>query len=414
MFTPMLASPVKAVPSGPDYLCEPKFDGWRTLLISTPEGGNELFSRKGNAITQVPYITTALGNLPDGTTLDGELVYLAGAGKGQFKRTQEILKRDREHMPTPDDPPLTYVIFDLLELQGTNLRSEKLEDRQKLLGALLALVDKRHAHIIQQCPQLPCEDSTLEQLVSEGYEGVVCKRRDSYYTNGARNGDWLKCKPDTEIEVEVLGMYDPDAGSKYEGRAVGGFTFRTTHGDGTVFHGKCGTGMDDPMREDMLAHPENYIGSIAEVKHWGIGETGALRFPSLKRFRAFSDKDVAEAFNATPDDATTVEASPPTPPPTQDKSVLLDRLIDAEEERDQLRDEVKLLRARLNASVTRVQKGSRMRNYGAMKSSHKLLGAIADLERGSGEGYDKAMEGSGDPVRELAKAKEVAREKGWL
>lgn len=399
---PMLCSPAAVVPEGANLLLEPKYDGWRALFIQ----GVGLRTRKNKVIDGTPYIESALENLPDGTILDGEIVDLAS--DTQWNRTQTILSRKKPHTPTEDDPALTFVVFDLLELNGTNLMGEDLDDRKKLLNALFALLPADGP--VRACPEHPCTEASLDELVTEGYEGVVVKRRDSRYVPGARNGSWVKCKPETEVEVEITGMYEPEAGSKYAGRAVGGFEFVVCESDPAHEHlnkfaGRCGTGMDDALRTEMREDPNRFIGCIAEVKHWGIGATGALRFPSLKRIRDADDK--------APDAPVELNLKNPTK-----GTQLLEKMLAAEEERDDWRDRALVAERKLQGFLAKAEaKGSRaggrrIRNYSAM-SANKLIDARDDLRRGSGPAYDTCLQkGSNDPQRDLKVVEGICRERG--
>lgn len=403
--TPMLATASGEVPEGDaNWVLEPKYDGWRAILESGPENIT-LSTRTGKAIDTVPYIADAVLNLPQNTILDGEIVDLSGDASGQWNRTQTICSRKKVHVPSPQDPALTYVVFDLLELEGTALMGETLADRRKVLSALLALLPKGPVVLSDQRPSDP---SAYEKLVVQGWEGVVCKRLDSIYSPGARNGAWIKCKPEQELDVEITGMFAPEAGSKYSGRAVGGFTFEVTHNEGTLinrtFKGKCGTGMDDDLREDMHLHPELYVGKVAVVGHCGIApSTGALRFPALIRIRDSADKsavNVRAAVLSNSEGSTKVD--------------LLERALAAEERADELQERVDDLEARLSGAVKKaVTKGTRAwtRNYGAM-SPGKLIDAIRSLRTMQGDAYERVMSNGADASEHLSRAEAAARKKG--
>lgn len=408
---PMLATATNEVPEGdPNWVLEPKYDGWRAILESGAESVR-LFTRTGKAIDTVPYITDAFLHLPQNTTIDGEIVDLSGDAAGQWNRTQTVCSRKKVHEPTPQDPALTYVVFDLLELEGTSLMGETLADRRKVLSALLALLP--NGLPVQISEQQTSDPAGYEKLVSQGWEGVVCKRLDSIYSPGARNGAWLKCKPEQELDVEITGTFLAEPGSKYDGVAVGGFTFRVEHsaedhavpiGVPFTFDGKCGTGIDDDLRKDMFAHPELYEGKVAVVGHCGIApSTGALRFPALIRIRDEADKsavDVRAAVLSGAEGGTKIE--------------LLNRALQAEEERDELQEKVDDLEARLSGAVKKaVSKGTRAwtRNYGAMSPS-KLLMAIQDLRAGVGDAHERVITNGGDVADHLARAEATAAKKG--
>lgn len=415
MVKPMLASSAQVIPEGdPNIVMEPKFDGWRAILDLRKDEGKAptLHTRTGKAIDSAPYILEAFHNLLPDSTLDGEIVDLVGEPGRQWNRTQELLSRKSAHVPSAEDPPLTYVVFDMLELNGQSLLRRPLSERRQLLEALVALMPEDAP--VQISPQFPANEEGFDRLVSAGWEGVVCKRLDAAYSPGARGAAWTKIKPEQEMDVVVTGTFPPAPGSKFDGSAVGGFTFEVTHNEGTLINrkvnGKCGTGMDNPLREDLLVNEAHYVGKVAVVGHAGIApDSGALRFPSLIRFRDDADKSATDVRAVLNDEAGSTKIN------------LLNRALQAEEERDEYRDKWEDARDRLAGAVKKgvaSGKGSRgprtggyKRNYGAMGET-KLVVAIAELRQMTGDAYDRVIEREGDPHAELVRAEENARGRG--
>jgi DNA ligase-1 len=378
---PMLAAKMHDVPTGTQWLMEPKFDGWR-VLASTIDGVR-LETRTGNEITQVPYIANALpGRLPKGTIIDGEVVALHHGR--QWNRTQEILSTTRggyQHKPTADDPPLTYVVFDALQIDGEDIRKLTLVERKARLIELLPGLGPND--VLMHSPVQPASEEGLDELVAEGFEGVVVKDVYSIYVCGGRRHGWHKIKPEEEIEAVCTGTYPAEPGSKYapevDGKpqpwAVGGICFRVEHPDGRVYEGRA-AGMNDQLRSELHEHPERFVGLVVELRHWGVQESGALRHPNYRRFRSPADK-------AAPSKAAGSRKSP--------------------------------RRAKAMALAPPASSGTRrMRNYKQM-GKPKLLASIDSLEKRDGEAYDKCMSiGSGDPDADLAVARGVAREKQFI
>lgn len=392
---PMLASPSAVVPEGDEWVMEPKFDGWRALYTRV-NGEGKLTTRTGGAINTVPYILEALDDLPDSAMLDGEIVDLSGGA--QWNRTQTICSRKKVHVPTPDDPALTYVVFDILSLDDEDLKGETFEQRRTLLAMLHKVLPRTSKGAIALAEQHPCDDKADDvytTLVEQGWEGVVCKRLDSYYSPGARNGSWLKVKPDQEVDAVCTGTYAPEVGSKYEGVAVGGITFEVAHDDGTSYNGRA-AGMDDALREDLLNNEAEYVGKVVVIAHAGIGKTGALRFPRWKRFRDPADKPALDLREEVKGSGT--------------NAMLLERALTAEEgwEREKARaDELdKKLKAVVKRKVSSGTGGRKKRNYGAMGNT-KLLTCIQDLRAGSGDAWNRAKE-VGDPADDLREAEAIA------
>lgn len=370
---PMFAAKSHKVPTGPNWLMEPKYDGWR--VIASTSDGVRLETRTGNAITQIPYIAEALAErLPRDTIIDGEVVALRH--DRQWNRTQEILSTTRggyQHRPTTEDPPLTYVVFDALQIDGEDIRRLPLVERKARLIELMPPLFEPD-DVLLHSPVQPASEEGLDGLVAEGFEGVVAKELYSVYVCGGRRHGWVKIKPEEEIEAICTGTYPAEPGSKYaplvDGKprpwAVGGICFRVEHPDGRVYEGRA-AGMADRLRSELHDHPERFTGLVVELIHWGVQDSGALRHPNFRRFRSPADK-------AAPTLART--ASHP------------------------------------SAQVVPPAKGKRwMRNYAQMGDT-KLIASIESLRAGEGEAYEKCINvGSGEPARDLEVAERVARQK---
>lgn len=378
---PMLAAKMTGIPTGPGWLMEPKCDGWRALAgILGGDRGVRMETRTGNAITQVPYIADALrAHFPPGTIVDGELVDLA-SGARQWNRTQTILSKTRggyQHRPKRHDPALTYVLFDVLQVKGLDVRRQILIERKQQLVALATGIEQATGGLITLSPvQTPSEEG-LEALIEFGFEGVVVKRVNSPYIAGRRGG-WGKIKPELEIEAVCTGTYPPKQDSKYalpEPWAVGGLRFRVEYLDGRVYEGRA-AGMDDELRRELHEHPQRFVGKVVELVHWGVQPTGALRHPQYRRFRSDAEK----------------------PAPTV-----------------QQRPAIAAASASRNTAVARTAASGRprMRNYGAMRDT-KLLDCIDSLRSESGDAYTRCVNSGGDPAEDLAVAERVARERNLL
>ncbi len=370
---PMLAKPVKRLPPGDDWSMEEKFDGWRALAGVLDRVG--LWTRACNPIVQVPYIAQALLDLmPAGTILDGELVDLSG--DTEWNRTESILSKTRggyTHKPTVSDPPLTYVLFDVLNAAGLDVRRLPWSERRALLEELCAGFEGRSDLPLMLIPTHEPTDAALSSIMDLGFEGVVCKRKSSAYLPG-RSRAWVKIKPSETIDAEFTGVYDATPGSRLapivDGEpqpwAVGGLCFRVVHDDGRVYEGRA-AGMDDRVRAELWQHPESYDGYVVELAHWGVHASGALRSPQARRMRHPADK------------ALTAPAKPPAAPrPTKER---------------------------------KVPDGPWMRNYAAM-NPEKRRECIESLRAGAGAAYEKCVQRGGDPTAHLAAAEKAAKAKG--
>jgi bifunctional non-homologous end joining protein LigD len=174
-------------PSGPLWIHEVKHDGFR--VIARRDGDRvRLYSRQGKDLTQrFPMIVEAMAQLPS-CTVDGEAIACDDSGVPSFNL---LLHRKR------DDRVFLYA-FDLIELDGEDLRREPLEQRKIELRRLLA--DTETALVFNEWIDGEEFDgaTVFEHARSLGLEGIVSKRKDSRYVSG-RSPYWLKMKnPNSE------------------------------------------------------------------------------------------------------------------------------------------------------------------------------------------------------------------------
>lgn len=233
--TPQLATLAASPPQGNDWLHEIKFDGYR-MLARIVEGRVQLITRNGNDWTdKFPAIVAALSRIElRSAFFDGEIVHLGENGASSFSGLQADLSENRSDR-------LTYFVFDLLALDGYILTGCRLDDRKRLLQAVISGAPQgaiRYSeHIVGNGPAF------FAKACGARLEGIVSKRQDEAYFPG-RSGDWLKCKCSGREEFVILGWtepggsrrylgslllgyYDADAELHYAGRVGTGFTERT-------------------------------------------------------------------------------------------------------------------------------------------------------------------------------------------
>ena len=180
-FLPIARPKLKPEPAaGPEWLHEIKFDGFR---IQLHKRGREvrLFSRNGKDFTdRFPLISAAVLRLPvKSAVIDGELVACDGEDKPDF---YALLRRP--------DSGLCVWCFDLLGLNGRDLRPLSLEKRRGKLSALLA---KRPDGALRVSHTFSDGEKLLHAAGQQGLEGIVSKRRESAYVAGPNCG-WIKVK----------------------------------------------------------------------------------------------------------------------------------------------------------------------------------------------------------------------------
>ena len=180
---PCLPTLARTVPSSPQWVHEIKHDGFR--FICRRDGDRvRVFSRRGNDYTdRVPLIAKALAKLRvKSVTLDGEGVACRPDGVSDFDRLRAAVGR----LGSRD--AFLYA-FDLLELNGDDLRPYEWQVRRATLASLL----RKASNGIQLSGVMTDGDMLFRHACAMGLEGIVAKRRDRPYRSG-RSPDWIKVK----------------------------------------------------------------------------------------------------------------------------------------------------------------------------------------------------------------------------
>ena len=236
---PMLARTAGKPFSHPDWLFEPKLDGHRVLAFIR-DGKVTLLSRNGHDLTSaVPMITEELEAQPEGElVLDGELVALDSDGRPSFGLLQQTIHLEPRAVDRPAAPTtLAYYPFDLLYVDGRDLRLVPLFQRKTVLGQVLIGGDH-----VRQVEYVDGEGETFYRAASGlGLEGVVAKKRNSVYEPGRRSASWLKVKGVREQEL-VIGGYTPGTGSRAS--TFGSLVVGYYDAGALKYAGRVGSGFD--------------------------------------------------------------------------------------------------------------------------------------------------------------------------
>jgi bifunctional non-homologous end joining protein LigD len=227
---PQLASPVSAPPEGEDWLHEIKLDGYRTLA-RIEDGKARLITRSGHDWTdRYGALADSFVPIPCRQALiDGEVVVQDEEGLSSFAALQDTLSEGASHR-------LTFFAFDLLHLDGYDLREVPLARRKETLHTLLeGAVTPTSAlqiseHVVGQ------GRAFFDQAARMGLEGVVSKRAGATYQPG-RSKSWLKAKCVRSDEFVIVGYTESEAAS-----GIAALLLAEAGDQGLRYAGRVGTG----------------------------------------------------------------------------------------------------------------------------------------------------------------------------
>lgn len=315
---PMLAKSVAEPFDSKDWLFELKYDGYR--ILSHVGKNIKLWSRNSADYTDsFPEIKSQLERLPGRLVLDGEIVVMDKQGRADFILLQKYLK-DGTGNPA-------YLVFDLLHIDGYDLRKLSLENRKKLLKLIIPdLPNVLYSdHVSTKGRQLYSKAKKL------GLEGIIAKKKDAIYSPGKRVDAWQKIKLTQSQDLYIAG-YTRKRGTKRKSNdGFGALILARKEGRKFVYAGKVGTGFDDRLQKSLLERLAKLISSKpildlpvrikepitwvqpdfkCEVTYTEITKSNLLRHPTFKRLigqgsdsDSSEDTDIQEFVDASkPDD----------------------------------------------------------------------------------------------------------------
>jgi len=244
--TPMLATPADKPFDDPDWLFEIKWDGYRAVAF-IDNGKVRLVSRNQNDLTAQFSELLELPKFVRAKTavLDGEIVALDEKGRSSFSLMQQRtgIRSHGRRAAGRSDVPIAYYVFDLIYLDGYDLRRAALEERKQALTQIISPTGL--VHYSEHFPERGI--ALFEAAKNQGLEGILAKRRASSYDE-RRSHDWLKIKITQTIDCVIGGYTDPEGTRQYFGSIVLGLYDKS----GRLIHvGQAGTEFNQAMLKQI-------------------------------------------------------------------------------------------------------------------------------------------------------------------
>jgi bifunctional non-homologous end joining protein LigD len=242
---PMLATPVDKPFDGPEWLFEIKWDGYRAVSF-LHDGKVRMVSRNQNDLTgEFPELHELAKSIKaKDAVLDGEIVVLDDRGRPSFSMMQQRtgIRKGGKRTGARRDLPVQYYVFDLLYLDGYDLRRVALEQRKQTLAQIVVPNE-----LVRYSEHFPQGLALFDLAKQKGLEGILAKRRASHYEE-RRSQEWLKVKITQTIDCVVGGYTDPEGSRQYFGAIVLGLYDKK----GRLIHvGQAGSGFNQAMLKEI-------------------------------------------------------------------------------------------------------------------------------------------------------------------
>ncbi|HZJ00058.1 MAG TPA: ATP-dependent DNA ligase [Gemmatimonadaceae bacterium] len=307
-----LESELEDLGSVEEWQAEWKWDGIRAQLIRR-KGSTYIWSRGDDLLTdRFPELVEASEWLPDGTVIDGEILPWRDDRPLPFAQLQRRIGRKNLTAKIRSEVPISLVAYDLLELNGEDVRGRPLSWRREQLAQLVKSTNAESRLLISPIAEAATWTdvrSQKEKARELGSEGLMLKRLDSHYGVGRRKGGWWKWKLDPYSVDAVMIYAQPGHGR----RALlhTDYTFAVRDGETLVPFAKAYSGLTDAEIREMDAwirrNTVEKFGPVRSVKPEQVFELGfegiqasprhksgiAVRFPRILRWR--KDKPASEA-----------------------------------------------------------------------------------------------------------------------
>lgn len=295
---PMLATLAENITNDDRYLYEVKWDGYR-IAAFVKKGKVQLISRGGkNYTNKYPLVVDALRSFKHDVIFDGEMVVFDEEGKPNFNGVQ---------LYNGHNTPISYYVFDVLYIDGYDVRKLPLTTRKNILQLLV-----KGNKIIKFSDSFDDGEGLYALMLEKGWEGVVAKRKESVYIENDRSNNWLKF-PVKKIDEFVIGGW----AESDKARSFRSILFGAYDNGKLTWLGRSGGGFKEEEMPGILkqlnAHEINnspFVNKVLDTKgaliHWvkpalvanfeysEMTESGRIRKPAIwKGFRYDKDpKDV--------------------------------------------------------------------------------------------------------------------------
>jgi bifunctional non-homologous end joining protein LigD len=247
---PMLATLVGEPFDRPDWIFEIKWDGYRAIA-EVENGQVRLYSRNHLSFAErFAPVCRSLARIKHDAVLDGEVVALDADGKSRFQLLQNYQRAG--------EGTLAYYLFDLLYLDGQDLRTLPLRRRKELLTSLLRGTSNLRVseHVEEHGIDI------FKAAMQQHLEGIVAKNAASPYLEGVRSEYWLKIKARMQQEAVIAGFTEPRGGR----RGLGSLVLGIYEGKNLVYIGHAGGGFDTKGLADMRSRLDPLIQTACPFK----------------------------------------------------------------------------------------------------------------------------------------------------
>lgn len=285
----MLATLTDKIPTGKKWLFEIKYDGYRIIALKDKKSVKLFTRNRVDYSSKFPKIIESLNKISKDIpfVLDGEIVSFDENGRSNFGLLQSSIKKGKGNF--------VYVVFDLLSLNGKDLRDEELIKRKEYLENLLI---KCPTNIMYSTHIIGKGKECFNMAKKFNLEGIMAKKADSTY-QGKRSEDWLKIKCYKRQEFVIGGYTTTEKNKTLSAILVGYYKNKKL-----IFAGKVGTGFSEEIKKELsskfkkittnkspfsetLNLKANWLSPtlVAEIQYTEFTKENVLRQPSFVGLR---------------------------------------------------------------------------------------------------------------------------------